>query len=146
MANKTKKSAAKTSKGLQIALWCMFILAIVGLIVSIVIQCKDNSEDKFEIGETANKRCGNCESCQNLSKFSSNVRSSYKMDEYYPVDTTAPTICNQVSESWLKNTTKEDKENLTVSKDGKLYICNRSCPSDKTACGLNDKGIANGVM
>ena len=65
---------------------------------------------------------------------------------YEGIDSTTPTICNQVSESWLKNTTKEDKENLTVSKDGKLYICNRSCPPDKTACGLNDKGIANGVM
>jgi hypothetical protein len=146
MPNKTKKSGTKTSKGLQIGLWIMFILAIIGLIVSIVIQCKDDSKDNFELGETSNERCGNCGSCQNANKFSPDVRSSYKMDEYYPVDTTASTICNQVSESWLKNTTKEDKENLTVSKDGKLYICNRSCPPDVIACGLSDKGLATGVM
>ena len=36
MANKTKKSGTKTHKGLQIALWLLFILAIIGVLASVV--------------------------------------------------------------------------------------------------------------
>ena len=92
------------------------------------------------------KRCGNIDSCQNLARFPENVRGDYKLGSLYPVLPTERKKCNPVSDAWLHYATQEDIENLTVLKDGQRYICDRSCPQVITACGLNDSGIANGVM
>jgi len=92
------------------------------------------------------KRCGNIDSCQNLARFPENVRGDYKLGSLYPVLPTERKKCNPVSDAWLHYATQEDIENLTVLKDGKRYICDRSCPQVISACGLNDSGIANGVM
>jgi len=174
-----KKSSSKKSGGgkkntaLTITLWVLFALSIVGLIISIVIQCKgenfvnDYADDDYNNWEKQNvlkfvsdkpqpsirkdpgdgiKRCGNIDSCQNLARFPENVRGDYKLGSLYPVLPTERRKCNPVSDAWLHYASQEDIDNLTVLKDGQRYICDRSCPQVISACGLNDSGISNGVM
>ena len=145
----------------------------VGLIISIVIQCKgenfvnDYADDNYNNWEKQNvlkfvsdkpqpsirkdpgngiKRCGNIDSCQNLARFPENVRGDYKLGSLYPVLPTERRKCNPVSDAWLHYASQEDIDNLTVLKDGQRYMCDRSCPQVISACGLNDSGISNGVM
>ncbi len=174
-----KKSSSKKSGGskkntvLTITLWVLFALSIVGLIISIVIQCKgenfvnDYADDNYNNWEKQNvlkfvsdkpqpsirkdpgngiKRCGNIDSCQNLARFPENVRGDYKLGSLYPVLPTERRKCNPVSDAWLHYASQEDIDNLTVLKDGQRYMCDRSCPQVISACGLNDSGISNGVM
>ena len=171
--SRSKKSGGSKNTALTITLWVLFALSIAGLIVSIVIQCKgenfvNNYEDdvytewekqnrlKFVSDKpqppirkdpgNGNKRCGNIDSCQNLARFPKNVRDDYKLGSLYPVYPTERKKCNPVSDAWIHYASREDVENLTVSKDGRRYICDRSCPQVVSACGLNDSGLSDGVM
>ena len=170
--SRSKKSGGgKKNTTLTITLWILFALSIVGLIISIVIQGKgenfvnDYADDVYNnwekqnilnfthhasaptIGECSGiQRCGNTDSCQNPEKFPPNVRDEYKMNKFYPVLPTERRVCNPVSDAWLHYASQEDIENLTVSNDGRRYICDRSCPQVITACGLNGMGLEKGVM
>jgi len=107
-----KSGSGKKNTALTITLWVLFALSIVGLIISIVIQCKgenfvnDYADDNYNNWEKQNvlkfvsdkpqpsirkdpgngiKRCGNIDSCQNLARFPENVRGDYKLGSLYPV-------------------------------------------------------------
>ena len=153
-SRKSTKSKASENKKIgwgQIILWVIFGASIIGLIITIVLQCKNESFEISSYGASNNiqssyARCGN-DGCQNKSKFPAVTRGEYKLDpSFYPVLPDEKTVCNPAGDSWLANSTEEDVKNLTVLKDGVRMRCNRSCPGQVTACGLNDKGLAKGVM
>ena len=74
-------------------------------------------------------------------------------------DRTCPTIqsfqvnpnqASPASGAWLHNATPEDVHNLTVPvkiKGKKVpFKCNKSCPPQEVACGLDQRGLHRGVM
>ena len=89
-----------------------------------------------------NKRCG--PECQCMSRFFD--PSVYALSSDSPAFPKVPNVCNEASQAWLENATPTDVANLTVTKDGKSYRCNRSCPQAEVACGLDSSGIFKGVM
>ena len=165
----SRKSKSKGTSITQIVLWILFILSLGALVLTIVMQCKHS--DSFTLNDTRdflpqkarkarkaslpparkipqdmNARAGNTDTCQNPLKFSSNVRDDYKMTKWMPVLPTLKTTCNQVSDNWLKYASDDDIQNLTIEKDGKHYICNKSSPPAIVASGLNSSGLFKGVM
>jgi len=155
----SRKSKSKGTPILQIVLWILFILSLGALVLTIVLQCQhsdsftlDDTRDftsdtwKHGIPDDMNARAGNTDTCQNPLKFPENVRDDYKMTKLMPVLPTLKTTCNPVSDNWLKYASDEDIQNLTVKKDGKHYMCNKSSPPSIVASGLNSSGLFKGVM
>ena len=146
---KSRKNSSRKSNPTQIVLWILFSLSVVGLIISIVVQCQNN--EPFEIIDdqllngpaevltspqkgTGNniQRCGagGCQS--NLYKFPDFQQKDYnqikKEAGFYPVLPDTPVQCNPASKAWLHYATPRDICNLTTTlKSGELSA---ACAAD----------------
>ena len=93
-------------------------------------------------------RCG--PECQNKSKFFDPNAYPGPYLPYYPVLPGNPNQASPASGAWLHNATPEDVHNLTVPvkiKGKKVpFKCNKSCPPQEVACGLDQRGLHRGVM
>ena len=147
----------KKSSLLVTVLWILLAASVIGLGISIFLFCKSDSyiplqhsqinptiqrSKKLEMIGDPNKRCG--PECQCMSRFFD--PSVYALSSDSPALPKVPNVCNEASQAWLENATPTDVANLTVTKDGKSYRCNRSCPQAEVACGLDSSGIFKGVM
>jgi hypothetical protein len=133
---KSRKNSSRKSNPTQIVLWILFSLSVVGLIISIVVQCRNNENFKIIDDQLLNgpaevltspqkgagnniQRCGagGCQS--NLYKFPDFQQKDYnqikKESEYYPVKPDAPIQCNPASKAWLHYATPRDICNLTTT-------------------------------
>ncbi len=93
-------------------------------------------------------RCG--PDCQSKSKFADPSAYPGPFLPYYPVLPANPNQASPASDAWLHNATPQDVHNLTrpVKVGGKKvpFRCNKSCPPQEVACGLDQRGLSKGVM
>jgi len=111
-------------------------LSVVGLIISIVVQCRNNEDFEIIDGQLPNgpaevitspqkgpgndiERCGSGGCQNNVYKFPDFQQKDYdqikKEPGFYPVMPNNPVQCNQASPAFLKYATPRDICNLTDS-------------------------------
>ncbi len=133
---KSRKNSSRKSNTTQIVLWILFSLSVVGLIISIVVQCRNNEDFEIIDGQLPNgpaevitspqkgpgndiERCGSGGCQNNVYKFPDFQQKDYdqikKEPGFYPVMPNNPVQCNQASKAWLHYATPRDICNLTDS-------------------------------
>lgn len=166
---------ADSKLAIEISLWTMLAFSVAGLVTAFIMSCRDKSETFETIPDSRrtrrrrrrahrktlmaasfrnkkkngfinnqaaiNARCG--PKCQHVHP---NKGKWATPQQYYPNLPQDPTSCNPLPNRWAQMAPREGIVNQTKKIGGKRYLCNKSCPPPEVACGLNDRGIGEGVM